>query len=149
MGRKKTVDQKPEEKEKKTINNVVALSHGRRKEAVARVRLYKNGGTIVVNDKPIEQYFPGEVARVNYLKPFEVTKTLGSFGAKIKVEGSGISGQLGAVVHGLANALITVNPEFKPVLRRAGLVTRDPRAKERRKYGLAQKARKRKQSPKR
>ncbi len=149
MARKKKVEQKPEEKEKKTTNNVVAFSHGRRKEAVARVRLYKNGGTIVVNDKPIEQYFPGEVAKVNYLKPFEVTKTLDIFGATVKVSGSGKSGQLGAVAHGLANALIVVNPEFKPILRKAGLVTRDPRVKERRKFGLAQKARKAKQSPRR
>lgn len=133
----------------KTSNNLLTLAHGRRKEAVARVRLFKNGGKVQVNDKPIEAYFPGEVAKVFYLKPFEATKTLGQFSATVKVEGSGKSGQLGAVVHGITAALIKVNPQFKPILRKVGLVTRDPRAKERRKYGLAQKARKRKQSPKR
>lgn len=125
------------------------FAHGRRKEAVARVRLYKNGGKIIINDQPAEIYFPGEVAKVFYLKPFKVTNTEGQYSATVKVAGSGKAGQLGAVVHALTNALIVQNPEFKPALRRAGLVTRDPRAKERRKFGLAQKARKRKQSPKR
>lgn len=149
MGRRKKSEEQNQTQETPQEQGEVYYAHGRRKEAVARVRLHKNGGGILVNEKQIEEYFPGEVSKVFYLKPFEVTKTLGKFGATVKVEGSGKSGQLGAVVHGLTNALVAVNPEFKPALRRAGLVTRDPRAKERRKYGLAQKARKRKQSPKR
>ena len=125
------------------------FAHGRRKVAVARVRLYKNGGQITINDKSADAYFPGEVAKVFYLRPFKVTNTEGQYSATVKVAGSGKAGQLGAVVHGITRALIVANPEFKPILRKAGLVTRDPRAKERRKFGLAQKARKRKQSPKR
>lgn len=148
MPRKKQIEGKEEEKKPKGPNPLV-YAHGRRKTAVARVRLYKNGGSLVVNEKPIEEYFPGEVYKKYYLKPFELTKTSGQYSATIKVEGSGRSGQLGAVVHGLTHALIGLNSDFKPILKKAGLVTRDPRAKERRKYGLAQKARKGKQSPKR
>lgn len=124
-------------------------SHGRRKEAVARVRLFKGAGPIIVNNKPIDQYFPGEAAKVKWQKPFTFTKSLGQYYATIKVDGSGKSGQLDAVVHGLARSLTVANPDFHPILRKAGLLTRDPRVKERRKYGLAQKARKGKQSPKR
>lgn len=134
---------------KKSNNNLATFAHGRRKEAKARVRLFKGTGSLLVNDLPIERYFPSEVSKEIYLMPFITTGTMGRFSATVKVEGSGKSGQLGAVVHALANALVGVNAEFKPALRRAGLVTRDPRAKERRKFGLAQKARKRKQSPKR
>lgn len=149
MPRKKKVDSEEKTIEKEKDSSIIAYAHGRRKTAAARVRLYKNKRPIVVNEKPIEDYFPGEVSRKDYLKPFELTQTLGSYSASIKVEGSGRSGQLGAVVHGIANALIVLNPDFKGVLKKAGLTTRDPRAKERRKYGLAQKARKGKQSPKR
>ena len=124
-------------------------SHGRRKEAVARVRLFKGEGPIIVNNKPIDQYFPDETAKVKWQRPFIVTKSLGQYYAIIKVDGSGKSGQLDAIVHGLSRALTLTNQEFKPILRQAGLLTRDPRVKERRKYGLAQKARKGKQSPKR
>lgn len=146
MARKKKEQTIESQKEQ---TDVVLYAHGRRKSAVARVRLFKNGDKLIVNNLPITQYFPSEASKTFYLEPFEITGTLGQFGAAVKVSGSGKSGQLGAVVHGLTNALIKFNPEFKPALRRAGLVTRDPRAKERRKYGLAQKARKRKQSPKR
>lgn len=124
-------------------------AHGRRKEAVARVRLYSGKGDIIVNEKNIHEYFPSDVARSLYMKPFFLTKTEDKFYASIKVEGSGKSGQLDAVVHGLANTLIKADPQFRPILKKAGLLTRDSRVKERRKYGLAQKARKGKQSPKR
>lgn len=125
------------------------FSHGRRKEAVARIRLQKGKGEITINGTPIEKYFPQEVSRVKWLKPFRLTKTEGQYYATIKVTGSGKISQLGAVVHGLSRALILANPKFKPTLKAAGLLTRDPRVKERRKYGRAQKARKGKQSPKR
>lgn len=124
-------------------------AHGRRKEAVARVRLFSGKGQSIINGNPIEKYFPSEIAKSRYMKPFYLTKTEGKFYATIKVEGSGKSGQLDAVIHGLANTLIKADAQFRPILKKAGLLTRDSRVKERRKYGLAQKARKGKQSPKR
>lgn len=123
---------------------------GRRKTAIARVRLFKGKGGILVNEQSIEKYFPGEVNRIIYLKPFRVTKTEGKYDATIKVVGSGRNGQLGAVSHGLARALDKENTElYHTSLKKAGLLTRDPRMKERRKPGLAQSARAKKQSPKR
>ena len=124
---------------------------GRRKESTARVRLSLGGnGEVIVNDKPAEQYFPGEVAKLTYEQPFKLTETLARFKVSVKVEGGGLSGQLGATIHGIARALEKIDKEkYRPVLKKAGLLTRDPRAKERRKAGLAGKARKKKQSPKR
>jgi small subunit ribosomal protein S9 len=134
------------EKTKSVFISVV----GRRKTAVARVRLYKGKGEILVNGQPIAKYFSNEQAKIFYLKPFQVTDTLDKFHASIKVKGSGMNGQLGAVVHGLARALNKENKEnFHTLLKKAGLLTRDPRAKERRKVGQMGKARKKKQSPKR
>ena len=135
-------------KNKKSTTDYI-VAHGRRKEAVARIRLYKGKGEILVNQKPISDYFPGEVAKIKWQKPFVLTNTSNQYDAIIKVTGSGKSGQLDAVVHGLSRALVLTNPNFRPVLKKAGFLTRDPRVKERRKYGLAQKARKGKQSPKR
>jgi len=120
---------------------------GRRKEASARVMLQKGKGQFLVNAIPIEQYFPNEAVRLE--KPFKITETQGMYFATIKVEGSGKAGQLDAVIHGISRALILAQPETRPALKKAGLLTRDPRVKERRKYGRAQKARKGKQSPKR
>lgn len=123
---------------------------GRRKTAVARVRLFRGKGETMVNGIPIAKYFSGEVAKIAYQKPFVVTNTLGKYYATVKVEGSGKSGQLGAVVHGLARALDKENKElYHSLLKKAGLLTRDSRAKERRKPGQMGKARKKKQSPKR
>src|SRR3972149_7970349 len=125
------------------------VAHGRRKEAVARVRLFKGKGQMIVNEKPIEQYFPGEIAKIKWQRPFALTKSEGTYFATVKVKGSGKNGQLEAGIHGLSRALILTNPDFRPILKKAHLLTRDSRVKERRKYGLAQKARKGKQSPKR
>lgn len=123
---------------------------GRRRRASARVRLYLKKGDIIVNDKPIEQYFPGLIAKKLYLEPFRACNFIDKCSATIKVIGSGQSGQLGAVIHGLARALVKVNPEkFRPILKKNGFLTRDPRKKERRKAGTGGKARRRKQSPKR
>ncbi|MCJ7793231.1 MAG: 30S ribosomal protein S9 [Candidatus Marinimicrobia bacterium] len=123
---------------------------GRRKTAHARVRLFKGKGNILVNGQPIEKYFPGKANQVIYTQPFKVTDAEGKYYATIKVEGSGKNGQLGAVVHGLARALGKENLEvYRAPLKKAGLLTRDPRMKERRKAGLAQSARAKKQSPKR
>jgi len=135
-------------KPKRRAPNYIS-AHGRRKEAVARVRLYGGKGEITVNDKPMGSYFPQKLAEIKWKKPFVLTKTEGKYYAIIKTEGSGKNSQLDAIVHGLSRALILANPEFRPILKKAGLLTRDPRVKERRKYGLAQKARKGKQSPKR
>lgn len=123
---------------------------GRRKTATAKVRLFSGKGEILVNGKPIGDYFSGEVAKIAYLKPFQLTDTLGKYYATIKTEGSGKEGQLEAVIHGLARALDKENSKlYHSALKKSKLLTRDPRAKERRKVGLAGKARKKKQSPKR
>lgn len=123
---------------------------GRRKTAVARIRLFYGKGKTLVNDKPIDEYFSGEVAKVTYSKPFQVTDTLDKYYATIKVEGSGKAGQLIAVVHGLSRALDKENRDlYHSLLKKERLLTRDARAKERRKAGQMGKARKKKQSPKR
>lgn len=136
---------------------------GRRRTATARVRLYvvkeenvKVGdtqigkGTIIVNGRPAEQYFPGEVYKKMVQEPFRTTNTMSRFATSIKVAGGGLSGQLGAVIHGISRALEKVDKEkFRPILKKRGFMTRDPRAKQRRKAGFAGKARARKQSPKR
>jgi len=123
---------------------------GRRKTATARVRLFYGKGETVVNGQPIEKYFLGKVAEVEYLRPFSATETAGKYYASIKVEGSGKNSQLGAVVHGLARALDKENRDlYHTLLKKEKLLTRDYRAKERRKPGQMGKARKQKQSPKR
>jgi small subunit ribosomal protein S9 len=125
-------------------------SVGRRKEAVARVRLFKGQGQLTVNGKPIAEYFKGPVAQKAYQRPFELTHTLGVYTGTVKVEGGGFSSQLGATVLGIARSLQEFDKEkLRPSLKKGGLLTRDPRAKERRKYGLAHAARAKKQSPKR
>ena len=130
-------------------NSAFTYTVGRRKEAAARVRLYKGKGQIMVNSAPIGEYFPTAVEKSQYLKPFHITESEGLYFLIIKVKGSGKNGQLKAVIHGIARALDKANPGFHTLLKKAGLLTRDPRVKERRKYGLAQKARKGKQRPKR
>lgn len=123
---------------------------GRRKEAVSRVRLFPGQGQITVNGKPIAEYFKGQISQKEYQKPFEITKTLGKFTGTVKVEGGGVASQLDATVHGIAKALLLMEAGgFRGVLKSAGFLTRDARVKERRKYGLAHKARAKKQSPKR
>ena len=130
-------------------NNSFVLAHGRRKQAVARIRLHKGKGEMTINDSPIDKYFPSEVQKVKWQRPFNITKSEGQYYATIKVSGSGKNSQLDAVIHGLSRALILANPDLRPTLKKAGLLTRDSRVKERHKYGRAQKARKGKQSPKR
>lgn len=132
---------------KSTVQYYAAV--GRRKEAVARVKLEKGKGEITINGKPIETYFHGEIAKSIWQKPYVLTGTEKTFLTSVKVTGSGKASQLDAVVHGLARALIQVQDNFRPILKKAGMLTRDARVKERRKYGNAQKARKGKQSPKR
>lgn len=124
-------------------------SIGRRKEAVARVRVMEGNGQIIINGKPIAEVFKGPVSQRLYQMPFELTKTFGKYTATVKILGGGTSSRLDAVIHGIARSLAQVSPEYRSVLKKYGLLTRDPRVKERRKYGLAHKARAKKQSPKR
>jgi small subunit ribosomal protein S9 len=109
---------------------------GRRKTAVARVKLIPGAGEIIVNGTPYEELFPYPEHRRIILKPLLVTESLGKYNAVIKVEGGGISGQGGAISHGIARALVAADESLKTVLRQHGLLTRDPRVKERKKAGL-------------
>ena len=110
---------------------------GRRKTAVARVRLIPGEGEMVVNGRTPEEHFGGILAESELFLPFRVTGTEGRFNTMIKVEGGGITGQAGAIRHGIARALLELDPEgHRLPLRQAGLLTRDPRMKERKKYGL-------------
>ena len=109
---------------------------GRRKTAVARVMLLPGAGQIVVNGKPLEQVLPRLSLQAIATAPLRVTGTMGKYNAMVKVAGGGIGGQAGAIAHGLARALVQATPDLKPTLRKAGLMTRDPRVKERKKYGL-------------
>ncbi len=121
---------------------------GRRKESTSTVRLFKGKGNFVVNDKPIVEYFPSEVEQADLVEPFRVTETEGKFHGTIRVRGGGKSGQLGAIVLGFARALVKFEEKLRKPLRDAGLLTRDSRVKERKKYYL-RKARKRPQYSKR
>jgi small subunit ribosomal protein S9 len=111
------------------------LGTGRRKTAVARVRLAPGTGKITVNGRPFEVYFPVESQRGAVLQPFMVTATTGRFDLRINVRGGGPAGQAVAVRHGVARALITSDANLRPLLKAEGLLTRDPRMRERKKYG--------------
>jgi small subunit ribosomal protein S9 len=121
---------------------------GRRKTSVARVFLRQGKGAISINDRSLEEYFGRETARMIVLQPFDVTQTTGNFDIEVNVKGGGSSGQAGAIRHGITRALMQINSEFRSPLKKAGFVTRDPRAVERKKYGR-HKARKRPQYSKR
>ena len=109
---------------------------GRRNRASARVRLYAGEGNIVVNDKPMEEYFSRERDVLHLLEPLKATDNVGTFNVSVKVQGGGVSGQAGAVRHGIARALLKADPNLRPVLRKGGFLTRDARMKERKKPGL-------------
>jgi len=111
------------------------LGTGRRKTAVARVRLASGSGKITVNGRPFENYFPTETQRGVVTQPLTVTGTAGKYDVRINVSGGGPNGQAGAVRHGIARALLTVDANLRPALKAEGLLTRDPRMKERKKYG--------------
>ena len=121
---------------------------GRRKSSVARVFLKPGSGRIVVNGKPVDEFFARETGRMIVRQPLELVKTAGNFDIDVNVHGGGESGQAGAVRHGITRALVEYNAELKPALSAAGLVTRDAREVERKKVGL-HKARRRKQFSKR
>jgi len=121
---------------------------GRRKEAVARVRLVPGNGTIIINERSFEDFFPNKTRRLIVQQPLELTGMTGRFDVICRVHGGGITGQAGAVRLGIARALVKANPDIRPQLRKSGFLTRDPRMKERKKYGL-HKARKAPQYSKR
>jgi len=109
---------------------------GKRKTSIARVRLVSGSGNIVINGRPLEEHLPLPALQSIVLEPLRVTNTLDKFNGVAKVEGGGISGQAGAIRHGIARALVEADAGLKPVLRQYGLLTRDARIKERKKYGL-------------
>ena len=109
---------------------------GRRKTAIARVRLYPGTGSIVINDKPVDEYFSRESDRIQVREPLGATSTSDQFNIMVKVSGGGITGQATAVCHGIARALLIANPELRDPLRSKGLLSRDSREKERKKPGL-------------
>ena len=109
---------------------------GRRKTAIARVRIMPGSGAIIVDGKPYEERFPSLEHQRIIVQPLQVTENLGKYNVMAKVEGGGVSGQSGALCHGIARALVRANESFKPTLRQNGLLTRDARAKERKKPGL-------------
>ncbi|KGM45211.1 small subunit ribosomal protein S9 [Bacillus niacini] len=112
------------------------IGTGRRKSSVARVRLVPGTGKITINGRDIEEYIPFAALRMVVNQPLVATETTGSYDVLVNVSGGGYTGQAGAIRHGIARALLTVDPEYRPTLKRAGLLTRDPRMKERKKYGL-------------
>jgi small subunit ribosomal protein S9 len=133
-----------------TLKGQYITAVGRRKVSTARIRLYPDGGDFTVNNLAAGKYFAGlSHASAIYNQPFLVTNTLGKFGLSVKVIGGGLSGQIGAVVHAIARALEKHNPETRPLLKAAGLLSRDDRMKETRKMGNGGKARRKRQSPKR
>ncbi len=109
---------------------------GRRKSSVARVRLVPGDGSIVINGRDIESYIPFAALREVVKQPLAATETLGSYNVLVNVNGGGYTGQAGAIRHGISRALLQADPEFRGTLKRAGLLTRDARMKERKKYGL-------------
>lgn len=154
LTKKTTTKVKPVTKPKAVVAK--AASHrytqaiGRRRSATAKARVFEGKQEITVNNKPISLYWNRTDLAASYLQPFIVTDTLGKYTATVKIVGSGVNGQIGAFINAVARALAVINPEtFKPALRQAGFLTRDPRMKETRKVGQAGKARKKKQSPKR
>ena len=128
--------------------NIVYQGTGRRKKSIARVRLMDGKVNITVNGKDLNEYFGTEILKVIVNQPFSVTNTTGKYDVIAKVEGGGFTGQAGAIRHGIARALNEANAEFRPALKSNGFLTRDPRMKERKKYGL-KKARKAPQFSKR
>jgi small subunit ribosomal protein S9 len=118
------------------LAQVQYIGTGRRKSSVARVRLVPGTGKITINDREIEDYIPFAALREVVKQPLVATETVGSYDILVNVNGGGYTGQAGAIRHGISRALLQADPEFRPTLKRAGLLTRDARMKERKKYGL-------------
>ena len=126
----------------------VYVATGKRKSAVARVRMFPGDGKLLVNDRALDDYFGRETSRMVVHQPFDVTNTRGQYSATVNVNGGGVAAQATAIRHGITRALVGANPEFRGALKKAGFITRDPREVERKKYGR-HKARKRPQYSKR
>ncbi|MCL2856300.1 MAG: 30S ribosomal protein S9 [Oscillospiraceae bacterium] len=109
---------------------------GRRKHSVARVRLYPGAGKVTINDRDIDDYFGLETLKLIVRQPLELTETTQKFDVFVRVSGGGVTGQAGAIRHGVSRALLVYDAEMRPALKKAGFLTRDPRMKERKKYGL-------------
>jgi small subunit ribosomal protein S9 len=124
------------------------LGTGRRKKSVARVRLLPGKGKFIINERTFEDYIPSAQIRLDVMQPLVLTKTQSSYDILVNVQGGGMNGQAGAIRHGISRALLEVSDDFRPSLKKAGFLTRDPRVKERYKYGL-KKARKSSQFSKR
>jgi small subunit ribosomal protein S9 len=116
-------------------NPIQYSATGRRKEAIARVHMKPGTGEIVVNARPFDDYFPNKVLKMVIKQPLAVTETVDKFDIGVTVRGGGPAGQAGAIRHGISRALLAFNAELRPRLKKEGLLTRDPRAKERKKYG--------------
>ena len=114
---------------------IVYVTVGRRKESVARVRMSPGSGKVKVNKRDFDEYFPRETHRIVVLKPLDITSTMDKFDISATLSGGGISGQAGALRHGISRALLKVDESLRIPLKKAGFLTRDPRAKERKKYG--------------
>ena len=112
------------------------LGTGRRKKSIARVRLFSGKGEISINKRDIEEYFGYETLKMLVRSPLVLTETIGKYDIAVSVKGGGYTGQAGALRHGIARALIKAEPDLRPALKKAGFLTRDPRMKERKKYGL-------------
>ena len=116
--------------------NAQYLGTGRRKKSIARVRLLPGSGAITINKRDIEEYFGLETLKMIVRAPMELTEALGRYDVLVNVHGGGTTGQAGAIRHGIARCLIKSDPDLRPALKKAGFLTRDPRMKERKKYGL-------------
>jgi len=124
------------ERRKKSMAKVQYYGTGRRKKAIARVRLVPGEGKFVINNRDIDNYFGLETLKVIARQPLVLTETEGKFDVLVNVHGGGFTGQAGAIRHGISRALLKADEELRPILKKAGFLTRDPRMKERKKYGL-------------
>ena len=134
---------------KKVTTNTYTYAIGRRKSAIATVKLFSGKGESLVNKIAIDKYFPGKTAKIAYERPFVITETLGKYYFETKLTGGGKAGQVEALQLALARALVKISEAFKPILKPSGLLTVDSRVKERRMVGTGGKSRRQKQSPKR
>lgn len=123
------------------MSKVQYMATGRRKKSVARVIMTSGKGKIIINEREFEDYFPSPATRLDVLQPLELVESVGKFDISVNVNGGGTTGQAGAIRLGISRALTEINPDFRKVLKKSGMMTRDARAKERKKYGL-KKARK-------